>query len=1586
MQSMRSTVEQSALSRSSVDQGSSEGRKLLASAKGGIIDRLFPFFDHLSQDVHFPTLIYNIALLIFAVQSSMVSFWVFGEPEAWDVSDLGCKVPAALASAVWLVNFPTQELNPIIPFLIYVVVFVLTIGVVLAEMTIYWLKRRFIAGAMFYICQIIFEFLDMITLIPCGAFCGNLFSVCWASPTTTNVAILVVSCFLYVFFLGFFAIHFLLICYSPYIPRQPYASWLPSGVLGYMIGSSLFACFSYIFPLVESWTIIVLIVIHMAYLCWICFEMSFLPTVYLGPGTVLFGQCVASLATDLLVIVGKWVSGVRGWPVLAVHIVLLILASVIYHVVMSKRIKKFIELMMYSKKESELTEDEKREMYEALRVDRSFRHAYFVMKVGLLRGTKMFLDLSIVKRIIEMDCSTDVLMMCMRFMVLFPGEARIVNVMFGLATRRRDLSLGHRFMIYQVNRIKTLRTSSSSSEATERLQELIQTRHRNTDIIHEFWTNIPSSTYAFTRLIDSVNRATVLWEEAIKDFPNSSRICDEYSLFLIDCASDFQRGIKLKSRSDLIDSGKNYSVDMAFRSLIRTYPDYVKKQLVTISGYIVHEQKGGGSATASSTGGGSSFSSATASDIDMEMEERIGQSLFSASRMRLALQRAFQSRHSKHAKQLKWHIFIAFLIHICCFVVMFVFGMSWFESAQESLTRQHVGSQARFSASVATLCLAYEWAVFEGKFDRKSSLVNLATGETEGDNFIDFARDLKLQNTLLSRQARLYFGELLTSITELAGTGVDIYSSSSRLVRPEVPTAFCVDDEVMPTFLGPLASMFVTNGFFRTLIAGTPVADWSTLSYWCYSLSNAKEQTGAFNEVFSNFYDQKLEEKKEIWSKIEVFLILFPVLIFCLCVVPPVIILIAFMRDIKRLLPLLKELDPNVRKAAAQSLSTVSDDEESKQTKESKETSNSEHSQRIVLAIFVSLLPIAILIGELFYCSSVNDNFARLHGWLYHGSTRAPYTAEVCMAVVLTILKRNGLDAKFVDAAAQEAMISSKLNDLLDHNNVLLRGKDDLPACYGFDEELDRIHYEDVCTIDDNTVDSHDSYRCASLNQDFVVLDGYVLDLIEKIDQQTNLDSDVAINLFHLTNDHMFQKIMDSSSRMTQYSIEKHSEAIQNMTIFFVCSLVIAIIIVLSMYYIAQRMEKELQGALILVRRVMPQALVQNKRLMDYLLNKDSRKGNFEMTLSSSVIYNAEDGILCLSKSGIIEIVNLAVTKMLGYTPEQLLGQPLDMLIAPDASGSLLQNIGLMRAGQSALTYEEHTEFLTDSEAVMPVHVTVLGMRESQGNDQKDISSMVVILKDETVLRSRQIEAEEAKKQSEHLLYQILPQDIVLRLNQGEKDISFTVPSASIIFIDIVRFSEYAATLTPQEIMGNLATVFSTYDAIGTKYSMFTKIKLIGDVYMAATGLFAPDEPPQTHAEQMLRFGLDCLCELDDVNVKLNSNLAVRIGVNSGGPILAGVLGTDKPVFDIISDTINVASRLQSTDIPGHIQISQATCDLVKDLDFQIEPRGEVFLKGKGNQMAYFVRSRPLGVFKSLSDLDDSTDQLIPSSVDLTGQ
>ena len=133
-----------------------------------------------------------------------------------------------------------------------------------------------------------------------------------------------------------------------------------------------------------------------------------------------------------------------------------------------------------------------------------------------------------------------------------------------------------------------------------------------------------------------------------------------------------------------------------------------------------------------------------------------------------------------------------------------------------------------------------------------------------------------------------------------------------------------------------------------------------------------------------------------------------------------------------------------------------------------------------------------------------------------------------------------------------------------------------------------------------------------------------------------------------------------------------------------------------------------------------------------------------------------------------------------------------------------------------------------------------------------------------------------------------------------------------------------------------------------------TKIKLIGDIYMAACGLFS-EENPKNHAEQCIEFALLVLNILEDTNIKLNINLQIRIGVNSDGPIIAGVLGTENRVFDIIGDTINGASRLEHKAEPGHILMSEKSYNLVKEFNFNIKPVGEVFLKGKGYMNAYTI-------------------------------
>jgi len=361
----------------------------------------------------------------------------------------------------------------------------------------------------------------------------------------------------------------------------------------------------------------------------------------------------------------------------------------------------------------------------------------------------------------------------------------------------------------------------------------------------------------------------------------------------------------------------------------------------------------------------------------------------------------------------------------------------------------------------------------------------------------------------------------------------------------------------------------------------------------------------------------------------------------------------------------------------------------------------------------------------------------------------------------------------------------------------------------------------------------------------------------------------------------------------------------------------------------------------------------------EFLNNKEELREE-KLTVAGNVIHNATDAIFCTSLYGVVEIVNTSVTTLLGYTPEQLLGQPISSFFPPEMANTLTTQLDLMKSGQSSEFYEDHMQCLSDHETIIPCHITCLGMKNNgsiKSNSSKgEIESFAIILRDETELLQHQKEAEEAKSQSEKLLYQILPREIVVKLNRGETDISFVVPSASIIFIDIVRFSDYAATLTPEQIMGNLSLIFAAFDTLISKYPLLYKIKLIGDVYMAAAGLFNLDDPPQSHAEQTIKFGLDVISELEDINMKLNSSLQIRIGVNTGGPLIAGVLGTDKPAFDIIGDPINVAARLQSADIPGRIQISQATYELISSQNFEIEERGEIFLKGKGKTMAYFVR------------------------------
>ena len=211
-----------------------------------------------------------------------------------------------------------------------------------------------------------------------------------------------------------------------------------------------------------------------------------------------------------------------------------------------------------------------------------------------------------------------------------------------------------------------------------------------------------------------------------------------------------------------------------------------------------------------------------------------------------------------------------------------------------------------------------------------------------------------------------------------------------------------------------------------------------------------------------------------------------------------------------------------------------------------------------------------------------------------------------------------------------------------------------------------------------------------------------------------------------------------------------------------------------------------------------------------------------------------------------------------------------------------------------------------------------------------------------------------AQEQAENLLLNILPHSIADRLKASPQAIADQFTAASILFADVVDFTPRAEHLPPGEVVGMLDELFSHFDTLVERYQL-EKIKTIGDCYMVAAGV---PTPRADHARALALLGLDMLDAVRSAGDVGYLGVELRIGINSG-PVVAGVIGRKRFLYDLWGDAVNIASRMQSQGTPGRIQITRATYELLKD-EFECEPRGTVSVKGKGEMETwYLVGQRP---------------------------
>ena len=233
------------------------------------------------------------------------------------------------------------------------------------------------------------------------------------------------------------------------------------------------------------------------------------------------------------------------------------------------------------------------------------------------------------------------------------------------------------------------------------------------------------------------------------------------------------------------------------------------------------------------------------------------------------------------------------------------------------------------------------------------------------------------------------------------------------------------------------------------------------------------------------------------------------------------------------------------------------------------------------------------------------------------------------------------------------------------------------------------------------------------------------------------------------------------------------------------------------------------------------------------------------------------------------------------------------------------------------------------------------------------ISAMILVLILVGLMHQRfalaEAELSKEKAESDRLLRAILPEQIALELRKTGKTKAIKHEEVSILFADLVGFTPLAASMSAEDVVALLAKIFERFDYV-IKACGVEKIKTIGDAYMIAGGL---PQPTPDHAERLAQCALKMVDELTLFNQEANHQLQIRIGIHCGTAV-AGVIGSTKFAYDLWGESVNLASRLESSGEPGRIQVSEQFRDRLK-ASFSFEERGEIELKGVGKTRTYWM-------------------------------
>ena len=327
------------------------------------------------------------------------------------------------------------------------------------------------------------------------------------------------------------------------------------------------------------------------------------------------------------------------------------------------------------------------------------------------------------------------------------------------------------------------------------------------------------------------------------------------------------------------------------------------------------------------------------------------------------------------------------------------------------------------------------------------------------------------------------------------------------------------------------------------------------------------------------------------------------------------------------------------------------------------------------------------------------------------------------------------------------------------------------------------------------------------------------------------------------------------------------------------------------------------------------------------------------------IFEDAAEGIFQTTIAGQYLNVNPALAEMYGYdSPADLVASITDIgtqvYVQPRRREEI---IAFVRQLESVTVFE--SEVYRKDGSIIWISENMHTVRDHAGALLHYEGSV----RDITDRKSTEEELHRQRLRSERLLLNVLPQAIAERLKRGQKIIADSFNEATVLFADLVGFTELSTSISPTELVELLNSVFSKFDQLADHHRL-EKIKTIGDAYMVVAGL---PVPRADHVRAIADIAIDMQHEITKIKVHDGRPLSLRIGIHTG-PVVAGVIGIRRFTYDLWGDTVNVASRMESQGEPERIQVTEAVYKRLKN-GYDFERRGAIAVKGKGDMITYWL-------------------------------